>query len=176
MKTMIESESEWNQYFVDITMFIGKRLTPSKLRQYINLMKLFRSGRIEADKLIRSLLILFEEDECLSQMFNKLMETEIREMKKNDEIREQIEEEAKRERKRKKSGSKNDDEVEEGEIREKHRRCRCRIRVRHRGCEIGREEADLPIKKRSKHRLEPTGPVLGRHEFVSEINQKLLSN
>ncbi|VVB13891.1 unnamed protein product [Arabis nemorensis] len=61
-----------------------------------------------------------------------------------------------RERKRK---FKTVDEVEEGEIQEDHRR----VRVR--------EEADLPIKKRSKYRLETSGLVLKPQEFVSVINQ-----
>lgn len=171
-KTKNKSKDETKQHFLYITRTVEERLSPSKLRQYIDLMRLFRSRRIEGDDLIRSLLILFEEDEILSQMVNRLMRQEIRELKKNEETRKPIaatEQGAERDRNRKRSQSKNDEEIEEGEIREDHRR----VCVRRR-CEIGREEADIPIKKRSKYRPEPTGPVLGPHEFKSEINEKLL--
>lgn len=133
MKTKVEGKAECKQYFLNITEVIGKRLSPPKLRQYIDLMKLFRSRLIEGDELIKFLINLFEEDECLSQIFNQLMEEEIRELKKN---------EATRERKRKRSKSNYSDEIEESEIREEH----CQSR------EIGREEIDKPIKKRSEYR------------------------
>lgn len=59
-------------------------------------------------------------------------------------------------------------EIEEGEIVEEHRR-RCRInRVRFRR-KTGRNEADLPIKKRSKYRSEVSRPV-GPYEFKSIVN------
>lgn len=54
------------------------------------------------------------------------------------------------------------------EIIEQHRRRR-RIHVRFRS-KIGRNEADLPIKKRSKYRSGLSVPV-GPHEYKSEINK-----
>ncbi|CAA7027141.1 unnamed protein product [Microthlaspi erraticum] len=167
-KTKIESKDETKENFLYITRYIGERLSPSKLRQYMDLMRLYRSRRIEGDDLIRSLLTLFEEDETLSQMFNRLMRQEIQNLKKN-ETRKPVaafEEGAERDnRNRNRSKSRDDDEIEEGEIRED--------RSVRRRCEIGREEADIPIKKRSKYRLEPTGPVLEPQEFKSQINEKL---
>lgn len=136
------------QHFQNITKFIGERLSPTKLGQYMELMKLFRSRLIEGDKLIRCLLYLFREDEVLSKMFNKLMETEIREMRMN-------------------GGVEPIAEIEE--TIEEHRLRRRRIHVRFR-CKIGRNEADLPIKKRSKYRSGLSVPV-GPHEYKSEINK-----
>ncbi|KAF2563234.1 hypothetical protein F2Q70_00014170 [Brassica cretica] len=147
---MRTQSNDVSQHFEDITMFIRERLSPTKLRQYMDLMKLFRSRLIEGDRLIWCLQNLFREDECLFEMFNKLMETEIREM----QINEAMEPIA--------------IAIEEGEIVEEHRR-RCRInRVRFRR-KIGRNEADLPIKKRSKYRSEVGRPV-GPYEFKSIVN------
>lgn len=131
-----ESSNVWEKHFQNITKFIVERLSPAKLRQYMYLMKLFRSRLIEGDRLIRRLQYLFREDECLSEVFNKLMETEIREMEKNEAM-EPV-------------GA-----IEEGEIIEEHRRCRIHVRLRRK---IARNEADLPIKKRSKYRFEFSEP------------------
>lgn len=166
MNTRMESNAEWMQDFSNVTKLIAERLSPSKLSQYTDLLKQFKSRRIEGYELVRSLQNLFEGDEDLSQMFNELirslqilfdederlpqmlMEEEIRELKKS-EVRESI---------------------QEGEIRQedRHRRCCRRVRLR---CGIGRDEADKPLKKRSKYRVEPTGTVLGPHKYKSEINQ-----
>lgn len=161
MNTRTESNAQWMQDFSNVTKLIAERLSPSKLSQYTDSLKQFKSRRIEGYELIRSLQNLFEEDEHLSQMFNELikslqilfdederlpqmlMEEEIRELKKS-EIREPI---------------------QEIEIRQEEH---CRVRLR---CEIGRDEADKPLKKRSKYRVEPTGTVLGTHMYKSEINQ-----
>ncbi|KAL0728358.1 hypothetical protein Bca4012_024451 [Brassica carinata] len=136
------------KHFQNITTFIGERLspTPTKLRQYINLMRLFRSRLIEGDTLIECLQFLFREDECLSKMFDKLMETEIREMKKKEAM-EPI------------------TAIEEGEIIEEYRRCRIHVRLR---CKIA--QSDLPIKKRRKYRSEPSGPE-GPYELKSTVNR-----
>ncbi|CAN6838862.1 hypothetical protein Bca4012_047625 [Brassica carinata] len=152
------NDVSWEQHFQYITMFIRESLSSTKLRQYMDLMKLFRSRLIEGERLIWCLQNLFREDECLSEMFNKLMETEIREM----QINEAMEPIAVA--------------IEEGEIVEEHGRC-CRINhvrrsrinhVRFR-CKTGRNEADLPIKKRSKYRSEVSRPV-GPYEFKSIVN------
>ncbi|WZY74629.1 hypothetical protein YC2023_021013 [Brassica napus] len=144
------NDVSWEQHFQDITMFIRERLSSTKLRQYMNLMKLFRSRLIEGERLIWCLQYLFSEDECLSEMFNKLMETEIREM----QINEAMEPIA--------------IAIEEGEIVEEHRR-RCRINHVRFCRKTGRNEADLPIKKRRKYRSEFSRSV-GPYEFKSITN------
>ncbi|BAB09412.1 unnamed protein product [Arabidopsis thaliana] len=116
--------------------FIKERLSEAKLKEYMGLMKQFRSRHIQGDELIKSLQNLFQGDVVLSQMFNALMKTEIQELQGNENPETVA-------RKRTRSEAENDDGIEEGEIREGH--CDCPR------CKIGREEAErrsIPIKKR----------------------------
>ncbi|CAA7027140.1 unnamed protein product [Microthlaspi erraticum] len=154
MNTRIESNVEWMRDFSNVTKLIGERLSPLKLSQYTDLLKQFKSRRIEGEELIRSLQVLFEEDEHLSQMFNELIRSLLvlfEEGERLPQLLNELEEEEIRERKK--------SEIQQ----EEHRR---RLR-----CEIGRDEADKPLKKRSKYRVEPTGTVLEPQGFKSEINQ-----
>ncbi|OAO90896.1 hypothetical protein AXX17_AT5G09500 [Arabidopsis thaliana] len=134
--TKIESEAVCKHWFLYIAEFIKERLSEAKLKEYMGLMKQFRSRHIQGDELIKSLQNLFQGDVVLSQMFNALMKTEIQELQGNENPETVA-------RKRTRSEAENDDGIEEGEIREGH--CDCPR------CKIGREEAErrsIPIKKR----------------------------
>nr|ACK44499.1 AT5G09920-like protein [Arabidopsis arenosa] len=141
-KTM--SEAECKRWFLYIAKFIKERLSEPKLKQYVGLMKQFRSRHIQGDELIKSLQNLFQEDERYKTY--KIMKIPKQSQEKEQGVK----------------AAKNDDEIEEGEI-EEDEHCPCPR------CKIGREEAIFTFVVSRKKKPEAEQKRTFRFRFPSLV-------